>query len=154
MQPETLVHFVVFLSDRQPVIEQLEGTVPNKSHGAVTPVKAKAGEQTFACGLNMRVHAGKLYEGATHHGTGDPQFANCPHCKETKEYKEAIAEHERHTSHDRGVYSGIFSRQGTNVQGGAARAVGGSGVPERPATDTAPPAVLPTETAERPDAVA
>lgn len=154
MQPETLVHFVVFLSDRQPVIEQLEGVAPNKSHGAITPVKAKAGEQTFACGLNMRVHAGKLYEGAVHHGTGDPQFANCPFCKETKEYKEAIAEHERHTAKDRGIYSGIFDRQRASMQGREEGAVGGSEVPEQPAKDTSPSEVLPPSKEEGAEAVA
>lgn len=154
MSPETLLHFVVVASEREPVIKQLDGVKPNESRGAVTPVKATAGSQTFACGLNMSKHAGKLYEGAIHHGTGDPQFANCPNCKETKAYLEAIAEHERHTSNDRGIYSGIFDRQRASMQGGAQGAVGGSGVPERPPEDSSSPEVLPTEKAAGADAVA
>lgn len=114
----TLIHYVVvFDAASREAFDQLDGVAANKKHGAVMPVKAVTGSrQEFACclsgegiktGLTMTKHAGKPYEGANHGGTGDPQFANCPMCKETKQFKEAMAEHERHTAEDKGLFSNL-----------------------------------------------
>ncbi len=158
-EAETLIHFVVCECDADPQIAQLDGVAINKAFGAVTPVRASGGKQNFACDLDMRKFAGKLYEGAHHHGTGDAQFVNCPLCKDTEAFQKAFAEHESHTRTDRGRYAGIFARaggqpakvvhtgnadkQGAASQGGAEGAVGGSGVPQQPAKAKAP-AELPT----------
>lgn len=133
---ETMIHFATLLDARPPVIEQLEGVAPNKQHGAVTAVKAVSGRQQFACctidsdakkaGLCMTKHAGKQYEGANHGATGEPQFVNCPYCKEAPQYKEAMAEHERHTATDKGLFAGIFHKQGASLQRGAEGALVGA----------------------------
>lgn len=119
----TLNHLVVMLDAKDPMIAQLEGVNPNEKHGAVTPVRAVAGRQNFACGLNMKLHAGKFYEGGVHNGTDDPQFVNCPFCKDTAVFKEKMAEHERYTNADKGLYAGIFNKQGASLPGGAQGAV-------------------------------
>lgn len=134
----TLIHFVVVSDpDDAVAIQQLSGAEPNKSHGAVVPVKAVTGKQQFACCLTpdragskanlcMRKHAGKQFEGANHGGTGDPQFVNCPMCLETFEYKEAMAEHERYTSEHKGLFAHLFNKKRASSQGGEARAVAGT----------------------------
>lgn len=122
---KTMVHLVVVENpsntDLSP--EVMTGVKANEKKGAVTPVRAVTGDQQFSCcrngglkvngkevGLCMSKHAGKLFEGAMHSGTDDVQFVNCPFCKETKEYKEGLAEHERHTKADQGVFGRIFSK--------------------------------------------
>jgi len=155
MEAETLIHFVVCQGDAEPVIAQSDGVEINKKFGAVVPVRASGGKQDFACDLDMSKHAGKLYEGAHHHGTGDAQFVNCPLCKDTEAWKKAFAEHESHTRADRGRYAGIFKRagsqavhagatdkQGADAQGGTQGAVGGSGASE-PSAKAESPAGLP-----------
>ncbi len=147
---ETLIHFVVCEQDKEPAIDQSSGAEINKRHGAVVPIRASGGKQDFACEVDMSKHAGKLYEGANHHGTGDAQFVNCPMCKETEEYKKAFADHESHTREDRGRFAGIFKRatqavhtsafdkQRANAQGGTEGVVGGSGASEQPTKTVAP----------------
>lgn len=112
----TLVHYVIVLdAESREAFEQLDGVAANKKLGSVVPVKAVTGRQEFACcfvdgggskaGLCMSKHAGKPFEGANHGGTGDPQFVNCPMCKETKQFQEAMAEHERYTAEDKGLFA-------------------------------------------------
>lgn len=130
----TIIHQVIIEQEAAPVIAQNEGAEPNEKHGAVVPIKAKAGNQRYACGLNNRLHAGKLYEGAMHAGTDDPQFVTCPFCKETKEHKELMEEHERHTRTDRGLYAGIYNQQRASMPGREKRAVGSAEAPHQPST--------------------
>lgn len=129
----TLIHYVVMKSRAEPIIEQLTGVKVNQQFGAVTPVKAVAGEQDFACSLSMRQYAGTNYEGAHHAGTGEAQFVTCPLCKQTKAYKDDLDEHNRHVETDRGLFSGIFNKQVPVMQGGTSRPVESA-----PVADAAP----------------
>lgn len=154
-EAETIIHYVIMLDRVSPVIAQLEGVAPNERRGAVVPVKATAGKQRFACSMaDMSKHAGKLWEGAHHHGCGDPQFVNCPFCKDTVAYKEDMAEHERYTAQDKGLFSGIFAKTRASAEGGAAGAVASPSVAESSTAPTDPVIVLPPVASSQPATVA
>lgn len=152
---ETVVHYVIMLDRVSPHIAQLEGVDPNERRGSVVPVKATAGKQRFACDMaDMSKVAGKMWEGAHHHGCGDPQFVNCPFCKETTAYQEDMAEHERYAAQDKGLFSGIFAKTRASAKGGTTGTVASPVVAQPdPAPDHSGP-VLPDVASTQPATVA
>lgn len=147
----TAIHLIVFVNDpatdqsTDQSIDQLEGAKPNEVHGAVTPVRYKHGDQRFACDkADMKLHAGKMYEGVMHSGTDDVQFVRCPFCEETEAYKERKADHDKHTVANKGLFAQAFNKQRASQQGRAQRPVEPAKASNEPAKATAVSEVLPS----------